>query len=67
MIDLYSWPAPNGHRMQILVEELGTPYRMIPIDITRGAQPAALPRQGSRALPFAAPARHHRTPGGRRT
>jgi GST-like protein len=38
MIDLYSWPAPNGHKVQILVEELGIPYRMIPIDITRGAQ-----------------------------
>lgn len=38
MIDLYSWPAPNGHKVQILVEELGIPYRLIPIDITRGAQ-----------------------------
>lgn len=38
MIDLYSWPAPNGHKVQILVEELGIPYRMIPINITDGAQ-----------------------------
>ncbi|HRH72532.1 MAG TPA: glutathione S-transferase N-terminal domain-containing protein [Zoogloea sp.] len=38
MIDLYSWPAPNGHKVQILVEELGIPYRLIPTDITRGAQ-----------------------------
>ena len=38
MLDLYSWPAPNGHKVQILVEELGIPYRLIPIDITRGAQ-----------------------------
>jgi GST-like protein len=38
MIDLYSWPAPNGHKVQILVEELGLPYTLIPIDITRGAQ-----------------------------
>jgi len=38
MIDLYSWPAPNGHKVQILVEELGIAYRLIPIDITRGAQ-----------------------------
>ncbi len=38
MIDLYSWPAPNGHKVQILVEELGIQYRAIPIDITRGAQ-----------------------------
>lgn len=38
MIDLYSWAAPNGHKVQILVEELGVAYRMIPINITRGDQ-----------------------------
>ncbi|WP_454741964.1 glutathione binding-like protein [Cupriavidus necator] len=38
MIDLYSWPAPNGHKAHILVEELEIPYRIIPIDITSGAQ-----------------------------
>ena len=38
MIDLYSWPAPNGHKVHMLVEELGIPYRLMPIDITRGAQ-----------------------------
>lgn len=38
MIDLYSWAAPNGHKVQILVEELAIPYRIIPINITSGAQ-----------------------------
>jgi len=38
MIDLYSWAAPNGHKVQILVEELGIEYRMVPINITRGDQ-----------------------------
>lgn len=38
MIDLYSWPAPNGHKVQIMMEELGVAYRVIPIDITRGDQ-----------------------------
>ncbi|SDE79504.1 Glutathione S-transferase, N-terminal domain [Variovorax sp. CF079] len=38
MIDLYSWPAPNGHKAHIMVEELGIAYRIIPIDITSGAQ-----------------------------
>jgi len=38
VIDLYSWPAPNGHKAQILVEELGIAYRLIPINITRGDQ-----------------------------
>lgn len=38
MIDLYTWAAPNGHKVQILVEELGIPYRLVPVDITRGDQ-----------------------------
>lgn len=38
MIDLYTWPAPNGHKIQIAVEEFGCRYRLVPIDITRGAQ-----------------------------
>lgn len=38
MIDLFTWPAPNGHKVQIMVEELAIPYRLIPIDITSGAQ-----------------------------
>lgn len=38
MIDLYSWAAPNGHKVQILVEELGIPYRIVPINITKGDQ-----------------------------
>ncbi|BEP96599.1 glutathione S-transferase N-terminal domain-containing protein [Acidovorax sp. A79] len=38
MIDLYSWPAPNGHKVHILVEELGVPYRLVPINITQGDQ-----------------------------
>ena len=27
MIDLYYWPMPNGKKVTILLEELGTPYR----------------------------------------
>lgn len=38
MIDLYSWSAPNGHKVHILIEELGIPYRIVPINITTGAQ-----------------------------
>lgn len=40
MIHLYSWPAPNGHKVQILVEELEIPYKLIPINITTGEQRA---------------------------
>lgn len=38
MIDLYSWPAPNGQKVHIIVEELGVPYRLFPVDITSGEQ-----------------------------
>src|ERR671923_2496995 len=38
MIDLYTWPTPNGHKIHIMLEETGTPYRVIPIDIGRGDQ-----------------------------
>jgi GST-like protein len=38
MIDLYYWPTPNGHKITIFLEETGTPYRIIPVDIGAGAQ-----------------------------
>lgn len=38
MIDVYSWPTPNGHKVHILLEELGCDYRMIPINIRTGEQ-----------------------------
>jgi len=38
MIDAYSWPTPNGHKVHIMLEECGLPYRAIPVDINAGAQ-----------------------------
>ena len=38
MIDLYTWPTPNGHKIHIMLEETGTPYRVIPVDIGKGEQ-----------------------------
>ncbi len=38
MIDLYTWPTPNGHKMHIMLEELGLDYKVIPIDIGAGDQ-----------------------------
>ena len=38
MIDLYTWPTPNGHKMHIMLEELGLDYKIIPIDIGAGDQ-----------------------------
>lgn len=38
MIDLYSWPTPNGHKVHIMLEETGLPYTVHGIDIGRGDQ-----------------------------
>ena len=38
MIDLHTWPTPNGHKVHIMLEETGLAYRVIPVDIGRGDQ-----------------------------
>lgn len=38
MIDLHYWPTPNGKKVTILLEELGMPYRIVPVHIGRGDQ-----------------------------
>jgi GSH-dependent disulfide-bond oxidoreductase len=38
MIELYGWPTPNLHKVTILLEETGTPYRLIPVNINAGEQ-----------------------------
>jgi len=38
MIELYTWPTPNGQKVQILLEECGLPYSVHPIDIQNGDQ-----------------------------
>ncbi len=38
MIDLYYWPTPNGKKVAIFLEETGTPYKLVPINIGRGDQ-----------------------------
>ena len=38
MIDLYYWTTPNGHKITIFLEEAGLPYRMMPVNISRGEQ-----------------------------
>lgn len=38
MIDLHYWPTPNGHKVTMFLEETGTPYRILPVDIGRGEQ-----------------------------
>ncbi len=38
MIELYTWPTPNGHKVHIMLEECGLPYNVHPIDIGAGDQ-----------------------------
>ena len=38
MIDAYSWATPNGHKVHIMLEECGLPYRVHAIDIGSGEQ-----------------------------
>jgi GSH-dependent disulfide-bond oxidoreductase len=38
MIDLYTWPTPNGHKASIMLEETGLDYLVHPIDIANGDQ-----------------------------
>jgi GST-like protein len=38
MIDVYFWITPNGYKVTILLEELGWPYTVIPVNIGKGEQ-----------------------------
>jgi GSH-dependent disulfide-bond oxidoreductase len=38
MIDVYTWPTPNGHKVHIMLEETGLEYRIHPINIRNGDQ-----------------------------
>ncbi len=38
MIDLHYWTTPNGHKITIFLEESGLPYRILPVNISRGDQ-----------------------------
>lgn len=38
MIEVYSWATPNGHKVHIMLEECGLPYKAIPVNIGTGEQ-----------------------------
>jgi GST-like protein len=38
MIDLHTWKTPNGRKVSIMLEEIGLPYRVIPVDLSQGKQ-----------------------------
>src|SRR3569833_1145528 len=39
-IELHTWNTPNGRKISVALEEMGLPYRVIPVDITKGEQMA---------------------------
>ncbi len=38
MIDVFSWPTPNGHKVHIMLEECALEYRAFPVNIGAGDQ-----------------------------
>jgi GSH-dependent disulfide-bond oxidoreductase len=38
MIEVWTWPTPNGHKVHIALEELGLAYKVVPINIGAGDQ-----------------------------
>src|SRR6266478_8934312 len=39
-IELHTWNTPNGRKISVALEEMGLPYRVFAINITRGEQMA---------------------------
>ena len=38
MIEFYAWPTPNGFKISIMLEEVGLPYAVHPVNIGKGDQ-----------------------------
>ena len=38
MIDVYTWTTPNGRKASIMLEEVGLPYRVNPVNISKDEQ-----------------------------
>ena len=38
MIDLYTWTTPNGRKASIMLEEIGLPYTVKPVNIAQDQQ-----------------------------
>ena len=67
MIDFYFWTTPNGYKVLQFLEETGLVYRIVPVNISKGAQfdgsflkispnnkiPAIVDHDGRDGAPFA--------------
>jgi GSH-dependent disulfide-bond oxidoreductase len=40
-IDLYTWNTPNGRKISVALEEMGLPYKVYPVNISKGEQRGA--------------------------
>ncbi|MBI2367522.1 MAG: glutathione S-transferase, partial [Deltaproteobacteria bacterium] len=38
MIQLYTWDTPNGKKVSIMLEEIGLPYEVHPVNLRQGEQ-----------------------------
>ena len=38
MIELWTWNTPNGRKISVALEEMGLPYSVRPVDITKDEQ-----------------------------
>ena len=38
MIELHTWNTPNGRKISVALEEMGLPYAVKPVDISKGEQ-----------------------------
>src|ERR1700752_5491249 len=38
MLEVWTWPTPNGHKVHIALEDLGLEHKVIPVDIGAGDQ-----------------------------
>ena len=39
-IELHTWNTPNGRKISVALEEMGLPYQVVPVNITKGEQMA---------------------------
>jgi len=37
-IEFHTWNTPNGRKISVALEEMGLPYKVIPVNITKGEQ-----------------------------
>src|SRR5256885_6721716 len=39
-IELHTWNTPNGRKISVALEEMGLPYKVFPVNISKGEQMA---------------------------